>query len=542
MEKQHADRTIEEYFHKIYGFAVKKSYSTEEAEELCAEMVEEVYRSFLKSREIINVEGYVWRICANTYAKYVSAKKKKQGISLDNLILPYYDEYDFGETEEELQKLRREIAFLTERRRRAVWLFYYEGKNVAQISARLGIPEGTVKWHLNRARNDLKEGMSMERKIGKLGLAPIESLSISHSGNPGEGNEPERYIGDRLSLNIVYSVYWNPRTLQEIAEELGMTPVFLEDRVRMLEENGFLVKTTGERYTTYVRFTPRTVSLERWDNVLRAQLQVARVLAEQYVPKVLEAVADVKDVYIPGGNRQLFEAAVIAWAVGEKCKISTAERDLSAYRIRPLGGGDYMATVQLKSEPADPEYRSSLPEADRDYGCCGSMRRDCGKYPCVASWSLDSRYCSRKGAWKNNQARDYEYVYELISGMLTDTAADADKFARMREREFLTDGGEVNIMIVKGDMKAFDDMLPKPDKGIVDQFAGYALEQAMQFAKDYPPQMQDLVVADYAGGFIDPSVAVMVLDILYGSGTFRPLTEREKVTSQLLMFCDRLPG
>ncbi len=49
MDKQKADKLIEEYFQKIYGFAVRKSYSSEEAEELSAEMVKEVYLSLAES-------------------------------------------------------------------------------------------------------------------------------------------------------------------------------------------------------------------------------------------------------------------------------------------------------------------------------------------------------------------------------------------------------------------------------------------------------------------------------------------------------------
>ena len=63
----------------------------------------------------------------------------------------------------------------------------------------------------------------------------------------------------------------------------------------------------------------------------------------------------------------------------------------------------------------------------------------------------------------------------------------------------------------------------------------------MLIAKDYPPQMRDLVVADNVVTFVGSAVALMVMDILYGNGTFRPLTEDEKITSTLLMFCDRLP-
>ena len=33
----------------------------------------------------------------------------------------------------------------------------------------------------------------------------------------------------------------------------------------------------------------------------------------------------------------------------------------------------------------------------------------------------------------------------------------------------------------------------------------------------------------------------MVMDILYSNGTFKPLTDQEKVTSNLLMFSDIIP-
>ena len=53
--------------------------------------------------------------------------------------------------------------------------------------------------------------------------------------------------------------------------------------------------------------------------------------------------------------------------------------------------------------------------------------------------------------------------------------------------------------------------------------------------------MRDLVISWEAGGFVSNTVAVMVMDILYTNSIFRELTEREKVTSDLIMFCDILP-
>lgn len=83
MEKQKADVIITEYLQKIYGFAYKKSFSYDETEELAAEMTAEVYRALRIRDEIYNLEGYVWRICEHTYAKYVSSVKKHEGVSID---------------------------------------------------------------------------------------------------------------------------------------------------------------------------------------------------------------------------------------------------------------------------------------------------------------------------------------------------------------------------------------------------------------------------------------------------------------------------
>ena len=254
MEKQKADRIITEYLQKIYGFAVKKAFSYDEAEDLCSEIILEVYSSLLKADDVVNLEGYVWRISEHTYAKYVSLKKKREGVSIDGMEIPYYDDYSHGDAEQEMKRLRREIAFLSTVRRKAVYLFYFEQRPIGKISEMLGIPEGTVKWHLNKARNELKEGFSMERKIGKLGLYPIEATGFGHSGDPGNNSAPEYYLGDRLNLNIVYSVYSTPRTKDEIAEELGLTPVFIEDKINLLEDNGIIVKTKGGKYTTFVKF------------------------------------------------------------------------------------------------------------------------------------------------------------------------------------------------------------------------------------------------------------------------------------------------
>lgn len=537
MDKQKADEILIAYLPKIYGFAVKNSFSYDEAEEVCAEIIKVLYESLIKSKEIFNLEGYIWRISKHVYSKYVSKVKKQQDVSIDEVRLSFEDTYNFEDTEEEFLRLRREIAFLTKTRRDIVYAYYYENKSIALISEQRGIPIGTVKWHLNKARLALREGFIMERKIGKLGMKPIKATSIDHSGDPGPNGGPEYYLNDNLNLNIVYSVYYTPRTTEEIAEELGVTPVFIEDKIELLENNGFLVRKAGNKFTTYVKFDLPTYSLEQRENKLKKQLELAQMLAQHYVPSVRQAISDIHDVYLPTGNRELLEATAIFYGVVHKCRLDV-NRDLSPYYIKTTDGGNYIALVEVESTQADPDYIPTLQLPPM--WSCGSMTRWSDKYP-VYSWSIDSKYSSRKDGWKNNWTSDYEYLYELMTGAIKDDLVNADKFKRLRERQFISEDNEVNIMIVKGKAEDFFDKIPKLNQKIKKQFTDYAFEYAQILARDYPPQMRDLVFDRSASGFVDNEVALMVMDILYRDGTFKALTEREKITSNFILFTDVLP-
>lgn len=539
MKKEQADKIITEYLQKIYGFAMKKAYSYDEAEDVCSEIVLEVYQSLLRSDEIANLEGYIWRISEHTYSKFVSSKKKREGISIDGLEIPYFEEEYCEDAEAESKRLRREIAFLTEVRRKIVYMFYFLKRSINSIATELNIPEGTVKWHLNRARKELKEGFSMERKIGKLGLYPLEAADIAHDGSIGDNGGPEYYLNDKINLNIVYSVYHTPRTKEEIAAELGMTLVYIEDKINLLEDNEFIIKTKNDKYTTLVRFKPETFSYEFDEHCTKVQLCVAEDLVREYVPAVLEAIKEVDDIYIPSGNRELFEAAVVFYAVSNKCNLKT-NIDHKKYYVETTDGGRYIPYVVTKCKPSDPDYEQTLKEIP-SYWSCGNMQRWSDKYPSVYSWSVDSRYSTREGYWENNLVSDYEYLYELIRGELPDTIANNEKISRLKERGYLTSDNKPAIMIVKDNYKEFFKAIPTLDESLKMRFADTALEIAMIEAKDYPPQIQDLIVYYGVKHFIGNMTALMVLDILYSNGTFKPLTEEEKITSQLIMFSDVLP-
>ena len=254
---------------------------------------------------------------------------------------------------------------------------------------------------------------------------------------------------------------------------------------------------------------------------------------------MLEAIKDVEDIYIPSGNRELFEAAVVFYAVANKCKIKT-DIDHKKYYVQTTDGGYYIPYVRTDCKPSDPDFVPTLKDIP-SYWSGGNMQRWSDKYPSVYSWSVDTRYSTREGFWQNNLMSDYEYLYEFIRGELPETAANIEKIARLKERGYLTSDNKPAIMIAKGGHKDFFKRIPALDESLKERFADTALELAMIEARDYPPQIQDLIVYYRVKQFIGNMTAIMVMDILYSNGTFKPLTEEEKITSQLIMFSDNLP-
>lgn len=223
--------------------------------------------------------------------------------------------------------------------------------------------------------------------------------------------------------------------------------------------------------------------------------------------------------------------------MANKCQLET-KKDLSPYYIKTTDGGNYIAIIEIERTQADKDYVPTLQLPS--LRACGNMTRWSDKYP-VYSWSIDSRYSSREGGWKNNLTSDYETLYEFMTDAIADDRVNADKFKRLRERQFISENNQVNLMVVKGKAETFFAKIPQLDEKCKRQFADYAFEYAQTIAHDYPSQMQDLIFSWTASGFISNEVALMVMDILYGNGTLKALTDREKITSNLIVFTDVLP-
>ena len=209
MNRQDAERIITEYLKPIFGFALKRCKSEQDAEDLSQEIVLRAFRALLIKNDIADVGKFIWTVAHNTLSNYYrDCAKSTVGVSLDEVAEVIADPYSEDEVREEAEtvhRLQSEIAYLSKLQRRILIAYYFENRKQADIARELGIPVGTVKWHLFEAKKELKRGMDTVRKTSELKFNPIKFHSYGINGSSGTMSTDE-FFRSTLSQNISYCV------------------------------------------------------------------------------------------------------------------------------------------------------------------------------------------------------------------------------------------------------------------------------------------------------------------------------------------------
>lgn len=250
MNYQQAEQTVAKYIRKLYCYALKKTANLQDAEDLAQEITLRLYSALLV-KEIYNLDAFVWRLAHNQLVNYYRGKARCSiGVSFDELESVMHSDEELSDNlieKETVKKLQYEIAYLSKTQREIVIMYYYEGKKQEEIAARLELPLGTVKWHLFNARAEIKKGMETMRNVSDLKFNPIKFSGAGVSGSVGTMGGPFNFFRSILTQNIAYSVYHEAKTINEIADCIGVSPVYVEGEAEFLEEYGLLTK-KGDKY------------------------------------------------------------------------------------------------------------------------------------------------------------------------------------------------------------------------------------------------------------------------------------------------------
>ena len=548
MDKQFADEMITKFNTIFFGFALTKTANISEAEELASRIVLEAYDTLLKRDNVSNWEGYLYRIASNVYAKYIAERSKYNNLSIDELDLSMDNDFTCNLIkEEDVKTLTREITYLGMIQRKIIVMYYYDNLKIDDIAYKLHLPIGTIKWHLHDARNQLKEGIYVMRSVGNLGIKPITFEEMGHSGSAGMLGDTSYFLRSKLAQNIVYSAYYEAKTIEQIGEELFVSPVYLEDEVLYLEEYGFLNRLKNNRYQANVFIMHSNNDIDK--QIMLKLRKAAAEVCDIYIPLLTKYVSKYKEmgIYVPEEDINLLLWSVVPYACGYMLQVIDGEKELygTNYKVKRKDGGDYIAYAMISSDD----------KADFDadhYRVCGDMIRGNNG---IASWQSNTTYDTRKGGWRDNHTSDYEALYEYMTGTLKKEEKQVERYQRLYEKGMLyqKDGRDTIGMIVipskkneKGYISHRESDFHKNLPTMPDSLKKLCLQiddEIYQLQKgNYPVHMHKLLKVWNSNQLSNNTSRILIIDELIKRGVLSIPCEYQRKSITTLVFSDVVPN
>ncbi len=399
MNRTDAEKIITAHVKPVFGFALRRCRNVHDAEDLSQEIMAKAFRALLLKDDIEDVGRYIRTVAHNALSNYYrDTAKGATNVSLDEIVERLSDT-DGAENDREsaaaVSRLQSEIAYLSKLQRRIVIAYYFENRKQADIAEELRIPLGTVKWHLFEAKKELKRGVAMTRSYGELKFNPIRLTRICSNGSVGTKGSNAGFFRSALSQNIVYAVRNTYKSQNEIADELGVSPVYVESEAAFLLEYGFLLK-KGDRFISNILIDEADAEIIRLhdDMYEKATVMVA--------DELFDALSDsglLRDTRIAGGKYGRVtmtddpprDENLLLWSL---IPYVIAESGMQLYRetvsfeaaatLRPDGGHNICSADVLRADAPKPRYDESM---GRFCGCCRNGYENLTLWQCDSEWS-----------------------------------------------------------------------------------------------------------------------------------------------------------
>ena len=156
------EREFEERLKDSSALAFRLAYAVlrnrEDAEEVAQEAFLKAYRNFSSLRDRTRFRAWLariaWRLALDRRRSSLRRERREE-LAADPLPTPTAE--DLAASSEFQRRLQQAIEDLPEKLRQVLLLAAVEGRDMKEVSALLGLPEGTVKSRLFLARKNLAE-------------------------------------------------------------------------------------------------------------------------------------------------------------------------------------------------------------------------------------------------------------------------------------------------------------------------------------------------------------------------------------------------
>ena len=253
-----------EYYADLFDLARRCTKSREEAEEITSDTILSALEDIRAGKPIDNPAGYLRTLLYRRKSDYLRRKYRDACVVWGDERILRVPERRSGAAaaEADERKIRRELSRLTGLYREVMVRHYMKGESVAEISAALGIPEGTVKRRLSSGRQQVRDGFcSMENtSYSSLSYSP-KNVQLGIWGSPGSDDSPFSLLNNsKLAQNLLILAYRKPMGVRALSDALGVPTPYIEPELERLTAGELMGRTPGGLYYTRIFLTEESKS------------------------------------------------------------------------------------------------------------------------------------------------------------------------------------------------------------------------------------------------------------------------------------------
>lgn len=427
-----------------YLFCVKRISDTEAAKNLSQDILYEAIRNIAGGKEFVSFYSWYWKMARNKYADYI-AHKQNDTLPIETaggMAAEMPEPIENIVAAEDLSQLNFSLSRLASIHREIIIRFYLQEQPVSQIAKELGIPAGTVKRRLFDAKKNLKERFDRMNHIGKTAYAPVD---VSWFWGYSAMKASLLMNSSKICPQIMVICREEAKTVNEIADEMGIAPVYLEEILEKMRKEQLLKSPVKGKYLANCCIFPQDV-------YVRAEIYACDVFHDNRFPeRITEKLLDLKDQITSldfYGNQ--FDYRYIMWILYVQ----------AAYAFSDIGGKYYLRKHSDRyPKEADRTYNLTmhyvLPDEQFDCSLYNKLR--------TVSWSCLGQSFNTTDYGKVSYQNDFE-----MDPFPHDCYDDNDEHLG---RDKWVDGTNISLLL---------DLAANPKK----QLSVYEEEKAAEFLKN----------------------------------------------------------